>query len=277
LTIQGFSRYRSQLVSNLTASGINGVISYEYPLNEKVRTLLRLEDLFSRMTHFTGLNHSNDHHAALSTLFEILEVVSRTDLKSELLQELERQKRVLSGLHNNPAISEQALDAILAEIERTSADLLAMSGKIGQHLRENEWLMGIKQRAVMPGGTCEFDLPSYHYWQKQGADLRRESLRAWLAPLLPLEASSRIILKLLRESGKAFRFNAHQGTFQQMQGGRVAQMLRVSLDSDLACLPEVGANKYAINIRFISANYAAKSTLFEQDVPFELTFCSLSS
>ena len=65
------------------------MISYEYPLNEKVRTLLRLEDLFSRMTHFTDLSHSNDHHAAMSTLFEILEVVCRADLKSELLQELE--------------------------------------------------------------------------------------------------------------------------------------------------------------------------------------------
>jgi cell division protein ZapD len=38
----------------------------------------------------------------------------------------------------------------------------------------------------------------------------------------------------------------------------------------------VSANKYAINIRFVNANYAAKSTLFEYDVPFELTFCSLS-
>ena len=253
------------------------MIDYEFPLNEKVRTLLRLEDLFARMAHFTGLDHGMDHHAALITLFEILEVACRADLKSELLQELERQKRNLSALHNNPAISEDALDAIIAEIDRASADMLAMSGKMGQHLRENEWLMGIKQRACMPGGTCEFDLPSYHYWQEQAAGSRRESLQAWLAPLLPLHAGLGIILRLLRDSGKVFHFTAHLGTFQQMQGGRIAQMLRVSLSSELACIPEVGANKYAINIRFIAANYAAKSTLFEQDVPFDLTFCSLPS
>jgi cell division protein ZapD len=253
------------------------VISYEFPLNEKVRTLLRLEDLFARMDHFTEQDHSTDHHAALVTLFEILEVASRADLKSELLQELERQKRLLSALHNNPAISEDALDAILAEIDHASADLLAMSGKIGQHLRENEWLMGIKQRACMPGGTCEFDLPSYHYWQEQPAQLRRNDLQGWIAPLLPIAAGMNIVLRLLREGGKLLRFTAHQGVFQQMQGGRVAQMLRVSLSRELPCIPEVGANKYAINIRFITANYAAKSTLFEQDVPFELTFCSLAS
>ena len=253
------------------------MIDYEYPLNEKVRTLLRLEDLFARMAHFTEHEQGMDHHAALITLFEILEVASRADLKSELLQELERQKRNLSALHNNPAISEGALDAILAEIEGASADILAMPGKTGQHLRENEWLMGIKQRAVMPGGTCEFDLPSYHYWQEQDAGSRRESLQAWLAPFLPLRAGFRIILRLLRESGKVLHFTAHHGTFQQMQGGRVAQLLRVSLSRELACIPEVGANKYAINIRFIAANYAAKTTLFEQDVPFDLTFCSLPS
>ena len=253
------------------------MISYEYPLNEKVRTLLRLEDLFSRIKHFSELTDSSDHHAALCTLFEILEVVSRADLKSELLQELERQKRVLSSLHNNPAISEDALDSILSEIEQVSTSLLAMTGKVGQYLRENEWLMSIKQRAVMPGGTCEFDLPSYHYWQNQDASHRRESLREWLAQLLPLEAGAKIILQLLRESGKVFSFTANHGTFQQMHGGRTAQMLRVSLSRELACIPEVGANKYAINIRFIAANYAAKSTLFEQDIPFELTFCSISS
>lgn len=253
------------------------MISYEYPLNEKIRILLRLEDLFARIAHFTQHQDSMGHHAALSTLFEIYEVICRADLKSDLLQELERQKRVLSQLHNNPAISEQALDAILAEIEQASGLLLSMSGKTGQHLRENEWLMGIKQRAVMPGGTCEFDLPSYHYWQEQDVNLRRENLRSWLAPLLPVHAGLKVILRLLRENGKTFRFTAHQGTFQQMQGGRVAQLLRVRLGRELPCIPEVGANKYAINIRFIAANYAAKTTLFEQDVPFELTFCSIST
>jgi len=253
------------------------VIDYEFPLNEKVRTLLRLEDLFARVAHFIEHTHGMDHHAALLTLFEILEVACRADLKSELLQELERQKRNLSALHNNPAISEDALDIILAEIEGAITDILAMTGKIGQHLRENEWLMGIKQRTCMPGGTCEFDLPSYHYWQEQDAGARRELLGSWLAPLLPLHAGLKIVLRLLRENGKVFHFTAHHGTFQQMQGGRTAQMLRVSLSSDLPCIPEVGANKYAINIRFIVANYAAKTTLFEQDVPFDLTFCSLSS
>lgn len=251
------------------------MISYDFPLNERIRTLLRLEDLYAKMAYFSEKASAADHHAALSVIFEIMEVASRADLKSDLLQELERQKRQLSALHNNPGISEAALDAVLSEIENASDSLFGLSGKIGQHLRDNEWLMGIKQRACIPGGTCEFDLPSYHYWLHQDATLRRNYLKGWLAPMLPICNALDIILKLLRESGKEHHFIAHQGNFQQMQGGRVAQLLRITLDPALPCIPEVSANKYVLNIRFVTANYASKSALYDQDVAFNLTFCAL--
>jgi cell division protein ZapD len=237
--------------------------------------MLRLEDLFFRVTRFIQSGESADHAAALGVLFEILEVAGRADLKSDLLQELERQKKLLNSLHNNPDILEEVLDAVLDEIEDASTRLLDMTGKIGQHLRDDEWLMVIKQRACIPGGVCEFDLPSYHYWQHQSAEHRREFLDAWLGPMLPLRDGITILLKLLRENGKVHHFTAFHGSFQQMQGGRVAQMLRISLDAELPCIPEISANKYALNIRFVEAKYAAKTSLYDNDVAFDLTFCSL--
>jgi cell division protein ZapD len=249
------------------------VISYEFPLNERVRTLLRLEDLFARINQLIKGNDHCDHHMALAVLFEIIEVTSRGELKSDLLQELERQKRILAALRNNPEISEDALDTVLGSIETVSSELLSLSGKIGQHVRDNEWLMLIKQRACIPGGMCEFDLPSYHYWQHQDASVRRTHLEAWLSPFQPINDGLKLLLKLLRENCKTHHFTAHQGSFQQMQGGRVAQMLCVTLDKNLPCVPEISANKYALNIRFVSADYAAKSTLYDQDVEFKLVFC----
>lgn len=249
------------------------MISYEFPLNERVRTMLRLEDLFARMDQLVKGNEHCDHHMALAVLFEILEVTSRGELKSDLLQELERQKRILAALRNNPEISEDALDLMLGNIESVSSQLLALSGKIGQHIRDNEWLMLIKQRACIPGGMCEFDLPSYHYWQHQEPGVRRKLLESWLSPLRPIHDALKILLKLLRENCKTHQFTAHQGSFQQMQGGRVAQMLCVTLDKNLPCIPEISANKYALNIRFVAADYAAKSTLYDQDVEFKLVFC----
>jgi cell division protein ZapD len=216
-----------------------------------------------------------EHHAALLTLFEILEVTCRADLKSDLLQELERQKQTLEALRNNPAISEQALNEVLRDIDSVAGSLHAMSGKVGQYLRENEWLMSIKQRTTIPGGICEFDLPSYHFWLNQDETRRRQDLMSWLTPMLPIRDGLAIVLRMLRDSGKSSHHIATQGTFQQMLSGRVAQMLRITVASDLPCLPEISANKYAINIRFTTLGGSQKPRGCEIDVEFDLTLCNL--
>ena len=252
------------------------VITYEYPLNERIRTLLRLEDLFDRIAHFLSLSDPLAHHVALLTLFEILEVAGRADLKSDLLQELERQKQVLLSFRNNPDISEEALSGVLRDIEQAAAALFSMTGRIGQYLRENEWLMSIKQRTGIPGGACEFDLPSYHYWLHRPAEERIGQLAAWTSPLYPLRDGTAIILRILRESGKPQSLSAPLGTFQQMLGGKTAQMLRVRLEPGLACVPEISANKYVLNIRFLAQNgEEARAKTADWDVGFELTFCNL--
>ncbi len=252
------------------------MITYEYPLNERIRTLLRLEDLFGRSGHFIGRSAAQDHHVALLTLFEIMEVASRADLKSDLLQELERQKQVLRAFRNNPEISEEALSQVLSDMERASTALFGMTGRIGQYLRENEWLMSIKQRTGIPGGACQFDLPSYHYWLHKPTGERVAQLLGWTSPLHPLRDGSAIILRILRESGKPTQLVAPQGTFQQMLGGKTAQMLRVRLDPALGCVPEISANKYVLNIRFLmQGGQDPRPRTAEGDIGFELTFCNL--
>jgi len=251
------------------------VITYEYPLNERIRTLLRLEDLFERSRHFVARSEPHDHHMALLTLFEIMEVAGRADLKSDLLQELERQKQVLMSFKNNPDIAEEALSSVIRDIEQAAQALFSMTGKIGQYLRENDWLMSIKQRTGIPGGACEFDLPSYHYWLHRPAAERTGQLAAWTGPLYPLRDGTAIILRILRESGKPQAHSAVQGTFQQMLGGKTAQMLRLRLDQANPVVPEISANKYVLNIRFMAQTDDPRPRTADWDVGFELTFCNL--
>ena len=251
------------------------MISYEYPLSERVRTLLRLEDLYERALHFAAKSESIEHHVALTALFDIIEVAGRADLKSDLLQELERQRSALEGLRENPAISVAALDQVVREIDAASTRLFQMSGKFGQDLRENEWLMSIKQRTNIPGGVSEFDLPSYHYWLHLAPEQQRRDLDRWLAPFLPLRDAIDIVLGLLRSTGKPTTEIARQGVYQQMMAGRVAQLVRIRLDRDYQCFPEISANKYALNIRFTTQEGLQRPKAAETDVRFELTFCNL--
>lgn len=252
------------------------VIHYEFPTNERIRTLLRLEDLYERTLFYAGREHALDHHAALLGLFEIMEVAGRADLKSDLLQELERQRQALIVLRNNPDVSEEILENVLAEIEGTHSRLLEMAGKFGQHLRDNEWLMAIKQRVSIPGGACEFDLPSYHYWREHDPSIRQADLQRWLAPLLPISQGLDIVLRLLRNSCKTSAYIARNGVFQQMSGGKTVQMLRVSLAPDLVAVPELSANRYAINIRFVlPCTTGERTRIAEGDVPFSIGYCNL--
>lgn len=251
------------------------MIQYEFPLSERIRSLLRLEDLYERFEHFSAKAAGFEHHFALQTLFEIIEIGARADLKSDLLQELERQRTTLEALRSNPQISEDALDRILQEIEQTSARLLEVTGKFGQHIRENEWLMGIKQRMSIPGGVCEFDIPSYHFWLNHEAMVRQYDLVGWMKPLLPIRDGVAIVLRLLRDSGKTHQYVARNGMFQQMSGGKLVQLLRVDMTDELIGVPELSANKYAINIRFTSPGGEVRPKTLDCDITFHLTYCNL--
>ena len=252
------------------------MIRYEHPLNERIRTLMRLEDVYSRLSVYAAGDLPQDHHAALASLFEIADIAARADLKTELLQELERQRQVLGPLRANPRIETEALDALLADIDGVTAQLLAQSGKLGAHLRENEWLMAIKQRSGIPGGVCEFDLPSYHWWLHRDAGSRRADLAAWIEPFEPVLAGLAIVLRLLRENGRSSRHIAYRGVFQLMlTTAKVAQLLRLTVARDLACVPEISANKYALNIRFIGVTGMDRGSVYDRDVEFDLAFCNL--
>lgn len=251
------------------------VITYEYPLSERIRTLLRLEDLFDKLVHFTLAEGAYEHNAALHAIFEILEVAGRADLKVDLVQELERQRQILLAFRDNPQISEEALTGALYEIEHASSALLAMAGRVGQYLRDCEWLMAIRSRAAIPGGSCEFDLPSYHYWLNLDSVRRQHDLQGWAQPMLPLRDGLTIVLRLLRESGRPEQQVARQGSYQMMMSGRSAQLVRVRIAREDRVVPEISANRYAFNIRFVAPETSARPRQADTDVRFELTCCSL--
>jgi cell division protein ZapD len=248
---------------------------YEYPLNERIRTLLRLEDLFARFDHFAGQPGPLEHHVALTTLFEILEVASRADLKSDLLQELERQRQTLIAFRDNPNVSPEALEAVLSDIDAAAQALNSGTGKTGQHLRDNEWLMSIRSRAIIAGGTCEFDLPSYHAWLNRPTEARLRDISGWAAPFRALRDSLVIVLRLLRESAQRAVVTTHQGSYQQTLGGKVYQMLQIRVDPQSGAIPEISANKYMLWIRFTSQGGDMRPRPYEGNVEFELSLCNL--
>jgi cell division protein ZapD len=250
------------------------VILYEYPFNERIRTYLRLEHLCQRLWALVARHDALDHHFALATIFEIMDVGARADLKSDVLKDLEKQKQVLNTYRGNPSIAEAVLDEVIRKLDHNFSALNSLPGKVGQSLTENDWLMSIRSRIGIPGGTCEFDLPAYYAWQHLDAATRRQDLERWCGKLLPLAESVQMLLRLLRESGLPQKVMASDGQFQQnLPQGRTFQLLRLSIDPALDLVPEISGNRLLVAIRLMRRD-GGHLQLVNTDANFELTLCS---
>jgi cell division protein ZapD len=251
-----------------------GVILYEYPFNERIRTYLRLEHLFLRLNELIPREHPLDHHYALATIFEVMDVAARADLKSDVMKDLERQKQALNGYRGNPAIAEGVLDEVIAQLDACFGTLNRIPGKAGQPLTENEWLMSIRSRVGIPGGTCEFDLPGYYAWQHLDAGERRADLERWALTLAPLAEAIHLLLKLLRDSGTPQMVMSGAGQFQQaLPQGRTFQLLRLRIDPTLGLVPEISGNRLMVSVRLMKQD-KERMQASQDSAPFELTLCA---
>lgn len=251
------------------------MILYEYPFNERIRTYLRLEHLFRRLGQLVPRESPLDHHYALTTIFEVMDVASRADLKSDVLKDLEKQKQLLNGFRGNPAISEAALDEVVARLDDCFTALNQLPGKAGHALTENEWLMSIRSRAVIPGGTCEFDLPAYYAWQHKDSETRQRDLQHWASTLAPLAESIHVLLQMLRDSGAPQKIMAVGGQFQQnLPQGRTFQLLRLRIDPALDLIPEISGNRLIVSVRLMRQEADGRLQPGSQDTPFEITLCA---
>ena len=253
----------------------SAVILYEYPFNERIRTYLRLEHLFRRLGELVERDSPTDHHFAITTIFEIMDVAARADLKTDVLKDLEKQKHVLSGFRGNPAISEGVLDDVTNRLEACFAALNGLPGKAGHSLTENDWLMSIRSRVGIPGGTCEFDLPAYFAWQHTSPSARKLDLQRWIAPLVPLAESIRVLLTLLRDSGAPQKVVAPSGLYQQtLPQGRTFQLARLHLDPALGLIPEISGNRLIVTVRLMRHTSDDRLHASTDDSAFELALCS---
>jgi cell division protein ZapD len=251
------------------------VVRYEYPLNEGIRTMLRLEHLFDRLGQLIARDTPLDHHFALATLFEIADVASRADLKSDLLKDLERHKLEYQAFRGNPSVSEGALNAVLAKIEHAFNALNQLPGKAGAPLASNEFLISIRSRISIPGGTCEFDLPAYYAWQQQDSARRRADLMGWIGTVMPLAEALKVLLGLLRDSGAPQRVVAKGGQFQQsLPTGKTFHLLRVRLDESLGLVPEISGHRLIVSIRLMRADGDGRLKPIAEDQSIELAICA---
>jgi len=250
------------------------MVLYEYPGNERIRSLLRLEHLFDRLFFFAAREDAREHQIAIATLFDLLDISERNDLRSAVLQDLDRQRASLCALQQHPDVDQARLQRMLQDIQQATHDLNAQ-GRIAQSLRENEWLAGLRGRLAVPGGASQVDTPAYYEWQIQPLATRTADLQKWIQPFLTLHKTIQLLLGAVREAGDVSALTARHGAYQEMLSGKTFQLLRVWVAREERVFPEMSANKYVIWVRFSCQTQDCKPQAVTRDVDFRLARCNL--
>ncbi|HSH28761.1 MAG TPA: cell division protein ZapD [Thiohalobacter sp.] len=252
-------------------------VIYEQPLNERIRAFLRLEFLFQQMRHQLGGTSPWDSRAAVGTLLEILSIFSRSDLKTEVMKELERHTANLARLEQSPDVDRGQLAGLLDEIDTLIDELHAIKGQVGAHLKGNELIASIQQRSAIPGGTCDFDLPVYHFWLQRPAEDRLHDLAGWLDAFDVIGRAIRLILRLIRSSHLFQSATAEAGFYQKsLDPYQPCQMVRVAVPAGSTLYAEISGGKHRFTVRFMEQpSVNDKATQTDRNIEFEIACCTI--
>lgn len=238
---------------------------------------LRVETLMKRFSYFEALKGDWSAYSALLSILELTALLERGDLKQELMKEVERQRAALKALSTHEGVDLSKLDLILSKQKHSLERLHRLDGKLGEHLKRNDFLFGMKQRTSIPGGSCDFDLPQLRFWLNQSHDQRSADLRNWAAPYLELEQVIELVLKTLRDSGNDRTVTAENGFYQNpLDPRQPTQLIRISIAADATLYPEISAGKHRYSVRFMRVNPGdAAQSQVKENIDFLLSRCSL--
>ncbi|HIE55891.1 MAG TPA: cell division protein ZapD [Chromatiaceae bacterium] len=247
---------------------------FEHPLNERTRTLLRISHLFEQFEYHLAASSAWQSRGAIQALLEIASILSRADLKSEMIKQLDQHARTLEAMALNPDVDQRRLRSVLEDIATTGERLHAVDGQLGNHLRKNEFLNSIAQRLPIPGGSFEFDLPQYHYWLHLPHETRARELDGWRREIAVVQDAVELLLGLLRNSSVPREMTASRGIYQKsLDPQRPVEMIQVSIEPTLGLFAEISGSKHRFCVRFMKSQPRERPSATEQDVPFKLKTC----
>jgi cell division protein ZapD len=250
---------------------------YEFPLNEKMRTLLRLEQQFIRFRDSLIRSQAYDAQSAVATLVEIYQLLEYSAADKILLEEQLKYHRNLERLAQTPSVDIVALNNILAKL-KSSTEALRSFNFYQVSFMKSELFKSYTSRMPLPGGTMCFDTPLLHYWLQQSTEQHQEYCGSWVAELQPVESGLLLLLHLIRQCHYPKSVVSKYGHFKQpLKQPHDIQLIKIEYDNTLAVYPKFSGSKHRVNIQFFNGCLEQKiHKTTHQDIPFELTLCSLS-
>lgn len=248
---------------------------YEHPLSERIRTFLRIENLFHRLDNYSGSQDLWDMRLTVSLLIDLNDLMKWSDCKTDLAKEMDRCRSILGALEGNPGVDSYKLNQVLSDLNECLETMQDNAYVPGAALEKDELITSIRQKSSVAGGTCNFDLPAYHHWLNKPARVKQQRLREWQEDLLNIRNGINLVLNLIRNNAVASKETAKEGFYQQsIASGTKYQLIRIVIPRELKYFPEVSGGKHRVTVRFMEQSETGnRPEQTGNDVEFELHFC----
>lgn len=243
-------------------------VLFEHPLNEKMRTWLRLEFLLQQLYNYPTLTDISSALPFFRSVSDLLDVLERGDVRTEMLKELDRQQQKMLQWDGVPGVDNDRVRALRSELKQCAAVLMA-APRLGQAVREDRLISSVRQRLSIPGGCCSFDLPGLHIWLHLPQTVRDQQVNIWLKTFDPLHSALTITLDLVRHSEPFKNQISLNGFFQDNAEDADLLRMRIPLVSQL--YPQVSGHKTRYAIRFLSLD--SENGVVPNRLSFELACC----
>lgn len=248
---------------------------YEFPLTEFIRTALKIERLARFFYRAETLTSEEEIRNLVMRMLELYSLISRAELKNELIKEVDKRTLRLNRLKNIPEIDHATLNETIASLQSTLKELKSIPtdsySKPLPHLID-----AVKQRQTIPGGQFEFDLPGYQYWLSQGADKCASQLLEVLSGLTPITKTVSLLLDLIRNSATGTAETAINGVFQLTDISNDSELIIIQSTTGNNYYPEISGGRHRVFIRFLEfTDMNHKANQSNKDIKFLLKTCHI--
>ena len=248
---------------------------YELPLNERLRTFMRIEFLYERLKYFSQESSGPwAIRSSIHSLLEIYSILSRTDVRREVLADLERFIVQMERFQNVPDADSKIATDILLDLENIKNNVDSIGTGYLEPLRNNEFISSLLHRHTLPGGKAEFDMPKYKHWLESGDFKVKRLLDSWINEIEPICMGIEKLLWLIRESAEPIGTVAVDGLYNhQIERKTQISLVRIFLKVK-SIYPEISGGKHLIAVRFFEYDSKSdESYQYKSNVNFKISLC----
>ncbi|AZG71799.1 cell division protein ZapD [Shewanella livingstonensis] len=239
---------------------------YEQPLNEKIRSYLRIENLALQLQ----LHAEQDHqHQCFNPLFSLAELTERCDYRTDILKDIEKQIQLISHWRAHSNVDKAQVDQLTQRLVALKSPLQSQE-RIGCSLKRDKFISALRQRFNMTGAYCNFDFPQLHFWLGKDWQYRQQDIRNWLMQYQPLLDPIMLLLELIRTTAN-FSLRQAQVGFYQGDSSQALSLIRVKINSNQNCYPTISGNRNRHAIHFVDFDLHRHTG---ETVEFSLATCT---